>query len=345
MNFELNNLIRENIKKLTPYSTARDEYEGDKGIFLDANESPFNNQLNRYPDPHQRKLKEEIALLKNVNAKNILLGNGSDEVIDLLFRAFCEPGKDNCIILPPTYGMYKVAANVNDVEIKEVKLTTDFQPDVVGIKKNIDKNTKLIFFCSPNNPTGNLADKNSVLEIAENFNGIVIVDEAYIDFSQQESFISELNNYPNIVVMQTLSKAWGLAAIRLGVLFASEEIVSVLNKIKPPYNISLMSQFIALGALEKKQMKEENVKIILQQREFLKAELKKIKSVIHIYPSDANFLLVKFDDAKKIFDYLIQEKIIVRDRSKVELCEGCLRITVGTAEENGWVLEKLRIYN
>ncbi|MFZ5554976.1 MAG: histidinol-phosphate transaminase [Bacteroidota bacterium] len=341
MKFDLNKLIRDNVKKLTPYSTARDEYSGDKGIFLDANESPFNNQLNRYPDPHQRKLKSEIAGLKNCQPKNILLGNGSDEVIDLLFRAFCVPGKDNCIILPPTYGMYKVAADINDVEVREVNLQNDFQPDISAIKNAINENTKLIFFCSPNNPSGNSIDKSSITAIAENFHGIVVVDEAYIDFSSQESCLSLLNRYPNMVIMQTFSKAWGLAALRLGMLFAPEEIIAVLSKIKPPYNIGLMPQFIALGALEKKQMKEENVKKILEQRQWLSEELKKLKGVEKVFPSDANFLLVKFSDAKKVFDHLISEQIIVRDRSKVKLCEGCLRITVGTEEENKWLVKVL----
>lgn len=341
MKFDLNKLIRDNVKKLTPYSTARDEYSGDKGIFLDANESPFNNQLNRYPDPHQRKLKSEIAGLKNCQPKNILLGNGSDEVIDLLFRAFCVPGKDNCIILPPTYGMYKVAADINDVEVREVNLQNDFQPDVSAIKNAISENTKLIFFCSPNNPSGNSIDKSSITAIAENFHGIVVVDEAYIDFSSQESCLSLLNRYPNMVIMQTFSKAWGLAALRLGMLFAPEEIIAVLSKIKPPYNIGLMPQFIALGALEKKQMKEENVKKILEQRQWLSEELKKLKGVEKVFPSDANFLLVKFSDAKKVFDHLINAQIIVRDRSKVKLCEGCLRITVGTEEENKWLVKVL----
>lgn len=342
--FNLDSITRDNVKKLVPYSSARDEFSGSSGIFLDANENPFNTGYNRYPDPHQKTLKGKIAELKGVETKNIFLGNGSDEAIDLLFRAFCEPGKSNVIILPPTYGMYEVAANINDVAVKKVLLRSDFQPDIDGILNAIDNNTRLIFFCSPNNPTANSFQPEVVKEVLEKFNGIVVVDEAYIDFSSQQSFVALLNKYPNLAVLQTFSKAWGMASLRLGMAFADDKIINILSKIKPPYNINGVTQQLALEALEKPEKIKNYISAIIAERARLVSELSMIKIVTHIYPSDANFILVKVDDAKSVYNYLVNENIVVRDRSKVELCEGCIRITVGTKEENDTLLNALKNY-
>jgi histidinol-phosphate aminotransferase len=287
-------------------------------------------------------LKERISRIKGVPPQNIFLGNGSDEIIDLLFRAFCNPGKDSVILLPPTYGMYEVSANINDVFIKKVHLTNDFALDLESISEVADDLTKLIFICSPNNPTGNSVDREDVEIILNNFNGIVVVDEAYINYSKQRSFISELTEYPNLVVMQTLSKAWGLAGARIGMCFASEEIVSVLNKIKPPYNIGLPSQELALKALDHVELVNERIKVTVREREMLFKQLALLPYVMRIYPSEANFLLVRVTDASALYSFLINRGIIVRDRSKVELCEGCLRITVGTPEENIQLLRTLK---
>jgi histidinol-phosphate aminotransferase len=348
MTFQLNKLLRPHIASLTPYSSARDEYSGKEGVFLDANENPLGSitteDYNRYPDPYQQALKQRIQHIKGVPLQQIFLGNGSDEAIDLLFRAFCNPGKDNIIILPPTYGMYEVSAQINDVAIKRVNLTEDFQIQPHKILQEVDPSTKIIFICSPNNPSGNQMKNEDVLQVIEGFEGLVVVDEAYIDFSKERSFAHLLARYPNLLVMQTFSKAWGLASLRLGMAFASVEIIQVLNRIKPPYNISGLTQDTVLKALVDTEKMQEMVQEILQERSFLEKELEKISLVQHIYPSDANFLLVKVIGAKPTYDYLIEQKIIVRDRSKVVLCDDCLRITVGTRSENERLLEALGKY-
>jgi histidinol-phosphate aminotransferase len=346
--FDINNILRENIKNLTPYSSARDEFQGEASVYLDANENAFGSPLeqnyNRYPDPLQFEVKKRLSEIKGVPPRNIFLGNGSDEAIDILVRAFCNPGVDNVILVPPTYGMYEVSANINDIEIKRVPLTEGFQLSLEGIAEAIDDHTKLIFVCSPNNPTGNSMNREDVETLLANFNGIVVVDEAYINFSRQKTFIQELTEYANLVVLQTLSKAWGLAGLRVGMAFASEEIIEVMNKVKPPYNINDASQQLALKALQNIDQVNNWIKETLVQRDKLVLELKDYEFVIDIYPSDANFILVKTTDAKGIYNYLVQQGIIVRDRSKVTLCEGCLRITVGTPEENTILLKALKNY-
>ncbi|WP_454800721.1 histidinol-phosphate transaminase [Mucilaginibacter phyllosphaerae] len=346
--FELNNILRENIKNLTPYSSARDEYTGDASVFLDANEnafgSPLSNAYNRYPDPMQHQVKLRLSTIKGVPARNIFLGNGSDEAIDILFRSFCNPGVDNVIIVPPTYGMYQVSANINDVEAKKVLLTPDYQLDLEGIAEAIDINTKLIFICSPNNPTGNSINRDDIETLLANFSGIVVIDEAYINYSRQKTFIQELTEYANLVVLQTLSKAWGLAGLRVGMAFASEEIIEVMNKVKPPYNVNESSQLLALEALGNVEQVNAWIKETLAERDKLVLNLKDLDFVLDIYPSDANFILVKTTDAKGIYNFLVQHGIIIRDRSKVELCEGCLRITIGTPAENKTLTETLQQY-
>lgn len=346
--FDINNILRENIKNLTPYSSARDEFQGEASVYLDANEnafgSPLDQNYNRYPDPLQYEVKKRLSEIKGVPPRNIFLGNGSDEAIDILVRAFCNPGVDNVILVPPTYGMYEVSANINDIQIKKVPLTEDFQLNLEGIAEAIDNHTKLIFVCSPNNPTGNSMNRDDVETLLANFNGIVVVDEAYINFSRQKTFIRELTEYANLVVLQTLSKAWGLAGLRVGMAFASEEIIEVMNKVKPPYNINDASQQLALKALQNIDQVNSWIKETLVQRDKLVLELKDYEFVIDIYPSDANFILVKTTDAKGIYNYLVQQGIIVRDRSKVTLCEGCLRITVGTPAENSILLKALKNY-
>jgi len=346
--FDINNILRENIKNLTPYSSARDEFQGEASVYLDANENAFGSPLeqnyNRYPDPLQFEVKKRLSEIKGVPPRNIFLGNGSDEAIDILVRAFCNPGVDNVILVPPTYGMYEVSANINDIKIKRVPLTEEFQLNLEGIAEAIDDHTKLIFVCSPNNPTGNSMNREDVETLLANFKGIVVVDEAYINFSRQKTFIQELTEYANLVVLQTLSKAWGLAGLRVGMAFAREEIIEVMNKVKPPYNINDASQQLALKALQNIDQVNKWIKETLIQRDKLVLELKDYEFVIDIYPSDANFILVKTTDAKGIYDYLVQQGIIVRDRSKVALCEGCLRITVGTPNENNILLEALKKY-
>ncbi len=340
---ELEKLIRKNVLKLKPYSSARDDFQGTASVYLDANENPYSSEYNRYPDPHQLKLKKKISELKKVPVDQIFLGNGSDEPIDLLIRAFCEPGVDNVLIPQPTYGMYTVSAEINNVEIKTVTLTPDFDLDVDSIKNTINDRTKLIFLCSPNNPSGNLLSFEKVKEVITSFKGLVIVDEAYIDFTNQDGFIPLINQYSNLVVLQTLSKAWGLAAIRLGMCLASKEIVSVLNKIKPPYNISLLSQQAAEIGLQQEERKNNWVAEILLERDELTNQLTKINAVKKVYPSDANFLLVKIDNAKSVYNKLVENGIIVRDRSNVILCEDCLRITVGTPSENKTLINQLNL--
>ena len=345
MAFDLDLLIRDNVKKLTPYSSARDDFHGDAKIFLDANEnslgSPLAKWYNRYPDPHQLKVKQKLSEIKRVPTENIFLGNGSDECIDILQRAFCEPRIDNIIVCPPTYGMYEVCAEINDVSIKKVKLTSEFQLDLGAVENAIDDHTKMILLCSPNNPTGNSLHHEDVEAILNNYFGLVVIDEAYINFSRQKSFATQLIDYPNLVVMQTLSKAWGLAALRVGITLASEEIISVMNKIKPPYNINQASQELSLQALNEVEQVNAMIKEIIKQRAILTAALVNLSFVEKVYPSDANFLLVKMDDPVGVYKKLLNSGVVVRDRSKVELCEGCLRITVGTADENQTLLYAL----
>ncbi|MBS4072923.1 MAG: histidinol-phosphate transaminase [Algoriphagus sp.] len=345
MSFDLNSLLRPHIAKLQPYTSARDEYTGKEGVFLDANENPFGSiteqDFNRYPDPYQSALKEEIAKIKGVRPSQIFLGNGSDEAIDLLYRAFCNPGKDNVILLPPTYGMYEVSANINDVEIRKVALTPDFQLQPDQILAAADANSKILFICSPNNPSANKVKREDILFLLENFKGLLVVDEAYIDFSDEPSFTTELDRFPNLLVMQTFSKAWGLASLRLGMAFASEELIRILNKIKPPYNISGLTQDTVLAAIKDKAKVDRMIQDILAEREFLKGELEKLPFVQRIHPSHANFLLVQIPNANQVYDDLIEEKVIVRNRAKVLLCADCLRITVGTREENEALLKAL----
>ena len=333
--FNIETLTRESVKKLSPYSSARDEYvsDGSEMIFLDANENPFENGVNRYPDPYQRSLKVVLAEQKGVSESNMLLGNGSDEVLDLIFRAFCEPNQDNIITLPPTYGMYKVLAGINSVENREVLLTADFEPNVDEILKVVDTNTKLLFICSPNNPTGNSFEKEKIQKLLESFNGLVVVDEAYIDFSKEESWLAQLGKYPNLVVTQTLSKAYGLAGIRLGICYASVEIITVLNKIKPPYNVNQLTQQRALQRVLGQAVKQEVLKILDERSKMIKA-LDTLGFVEEIYPTDANFVLVKVDDADKRYQQLLLKKVVVRNRSSQPLCQNTLRFTVGTPDEN-----------
>ena len=344
----LNDLVRENIKKLKPYSSARSEFRGNAEVFLDANEnsygSPLDENFNRYPDPLQWKLKQEISKIKGVPPQNIFIGNGSDEVIDIAFRIFCEPGKDNVIICPPTYGMYKVCANINDVEAKEVLLTKDFQLDVEGVLAAIDSHTKLLFICSPNNPTGNNFNRLDIEFLLNNFPGIVLIDEAYINFSRQKPFLQELTEYENLIVMHTLSKAWGLAALRLGLGFASEVLIDLFNKVKPPYNINGSSQQLGIKALEQINEVNENIRNTVAQRGLLEQELKQFDFIKIIYPSDSNFILVKVIDADKLYQYLLLKGIIVRNRSNEPLCDNCVRITVGTQSENEKLLNALKNY-
>ncbi|UEG51568.1 histidinol-phosphate transaminase [Mucilaginibacter daejeonensis] len=344
--FDINKILRPNIKTLKPYSSARDEFQGEASVYLDANENAFGSPLatnyNRYPDPLQYAVKRRLMEIKGVPIRNIFLGNGSDEAIDILFRSFCTPGVDNVILVPPTYGMYEVSANINDVATRKVNLTTEYQLDLDGIAEAIDDHTKLIFICSPNNPTGNSIERADIETLLANFKGIVVVDEAYINFSRQKSFIQELTEYANLVVLQTLSKAWGLAGLRVGMAFASEEIIEVMNRVKPPYNINEASQQLALEALQNIEQINAWIKETLTERDKLVLQLKDLSFVTEIYPSDANFILVKTTDARGIYDYLVSNGIIVRDRSKVELCEGSIRITIGTPQENDTLIQTLK---
>jgi histidinol-phosphate aminotransferase len=343
--FDIVNIIRPNILKLQPYTSARDDFKGEASIFLDANENSLgtvgDGEFNRYPDPLQLSLKEKIAKIKDVKTEQIFLGNGSDEAIDLLFRAFCEPEKDTAIIFPPTYGMYKVQANINNTPIVEILLNDDFSLPVEKIKKTIDKNSKLIFICSPNNPTGNLIDKESIIEVLDFFDGLVIVDEAYIDFATEKSMTSEIDNYPNLIVLQTFSKAWGLAGLRLGMAIANENTIQILNNIKYPYNINALTQEYVTKALDNINQKNSMVDTILLEREKLEKQIKNIKGVEKIYPTDANFILVKIKNASQIYTELISKGIVVRNRSSVALCDNSLRITVGTENENIELIKQL----
>lgn len=338
MGFDLDKLVRPNIKTLKPYSSAKDEYIGEAKILLDANEnslgSPLTKWYNRYPDPYQQKLKEKLAFVKQIAANQIFIGNGSDECIDILFRTFCEPGKDNIIICPPTYPMYEVSANINDVSIQMAPLLSDYQLNVAHIEQLVNPNTKIIWICSPNNPTGNSLDRIDIETILNHFEGIVVVDEAYINFSKQKSFVQSLIDYPNLVVLQTLSKAWGLAGLRLGMCFASPQIIGFMNKVKAPYNINIVTQELALQALEEVGQVNDMIKLLVDMRIALAQVIASMPHVIQVFPSDTNFILVKIPKARQLYEYLLSQGIIVRDRSALELCEDSLRITVGTEQEN-----------
>ncbi len=342
--FNIEKLVRKNVAQMQPYSSARDEFktDGREMVFLDANENPFENGVNRYPDPQQINLKEQISGLKKIPLENILLGNGSDEVLDLIFRGFCEPRIDNVITLPPTYGMYKVLAQLNEVEDREVILKSDFQPDTNKILHQVDSNTKIIFLCSPNNPTGNSFSEAAVLELLTNFRGLVVIDEAYIDFSEKRSWLERLEEFPNLVITQTLSKAYGLAGIRLGICYASEEIIAILNKIKPPYNVNELTQQRSMARLMNQGEVRREIGEILDQRRFLESEIEKLSFVEEIFPSDANFLLVKVDDAGLRYGQLLEKGIVVRNRSNQPLCKETIRFTVGTKMENIKLLKALK---
>ncbi|WP_310595809.1 histidinol-phosphate transaminase [Flavobacterium sp.] len=347
-NFDINTLVRENVKAMKPYSSARDEFEDfDTAdmIFLDANENPYENGVNRYPDPQQATVKSVLAAQNGVEKNQILLGNGSDEVLDLLFRAFCEPKLDNVITLPPTYGMYSVLANLNAIENREVLLSNDFQPQLNEIMKVVDANTKMIFLCSPNNPTGNSFSTESVQYLLNNFNGLVVIDEAYIDFSDKASWIPKIKDYPNLIITQTLSKAYGLAGIRLGICYASAAIIAVLNKIKPPYNVNELTQKRALERLNDSSKIKEEINSIIAQRELLLKVLHEVNFVSKIYPTEANFILIKVDNANQRYDELIAKGIVIRNRTTQPLCENTLRLTVGTEEENKKLIEALQSLN
>lgn len=353
MKIEIANLARKNILELKPYSSARDEYKGPARIFLDANENGLGSpivipgvqaDLNRYPDPYQVQLKQAIGRLKNTDARNIFLGNGSDECIDLLFRCFCNPGKDNVIICPPTYGMYEVSANINDVEVRKAALSKQFQLDVAQIMALADGNTKLLWICNPNNPTGNKFRKDDLVQLLNRFNGLVVIDEAYIDFSSEPSWLEQVSRYDNLVVLQTFSKAWGLAGLRLGMAFASPEIISVLNKVKPPYNISHVTQESVATALARRRSVKNSVARLVRNRKHLEAEIRLLPITLEVYPSEANFLLVRMVDPRKVYKYLLESGVVVRDRSNIELCEGCLRITVGNANDNRQLIQSLLKY-
>lgn len=339
--FKVNNILRYNIRDLKPYSSARDEFSGSASVFLDANENPFNEPYNRYPDPLQRKLKERISGIKGVDAAKVFLGNGSDEAIDLLFRAFCEPGTDNVVSIEPSYGMYRVSADVNDISVRQALLNEDYSLNVDNVFAQINLNTKIVFLCSPNNPSANLLDEASIKKIIKQFGGLVVIDEAYIDFSPEATWLNRLDEFPNLVVLQTFSKAWGMAALRLGMAFASPEIISVFNKIKYPYNINLLTQEMAYDLLKNSDQKDAWVKEILKERDVLRMALLKVKGVVFIHPSDANFLLVKMNDANAMYEHLVTQSVIVRNRSTVKLCKDALRITVGRKEENKVLIEAM----
>jgi len=345
MAFELDKLVRPNIKTLKPYSSAKDEYTGAAKILLDANEnslgSPLTKWYNRYPDPYQKQLKEKLAFVKQIAANQIFLGNGSDECIDILFRTFCEPGKDNIIICPPTYPMYEVSGNINDIAVQKAPLLSDYQLNVAHIEQLVNANTKIIWICSPNNPTGNSLDRIDIETILNHFDGIVVMDEAYINFSKQKSFVQSLVDYPNLVVLQTLSKAWGLAGLRLGMCFASPDIIGYMNKVKAPYNINIVTQELALQALEEVGQVNDMIQLLVDMRNALAKVIASMPQVIQVFPSDTNFILVKIPQARKLYEFLMSKGIIVRDRSALELCEDSLRITVGTEQENTLLVDAM----
>jgi len=340
----IQSLLRDNIKKLKAYASAREEFTGEASIYLDANENPFNNGINRYPDPRQKDLKKVICQIKNIKEDNIVIGNGSDETIDLLIRSFCNPGRDNIIINTPTYGMYEVVANINDIECREITLNSQFQPDIKGILEKVTGNTKIIFLCSPNNPTGNCIDKDLIIELLDKYNGIVVVDEAYIDFAKGNSCVDILEKYPNLVILQTLSKAWGMAGLRIGFCIADKEITDILNKIKYPYNVNALSLKYAENKLKDIENAEYLKDILIKEREKLSKELLKLSFSLKVYPSDANFILWKVNNADKLYNYLASKGIITRKRSIPPLIENCIRVSVGTPEENYTLLEKLKDY-
>ncbi len=346
MLFNLNDIVRPNIAQLTPYSSARDEFSGEAKVFLDANEnslgSPLSKWYNRYPDPHQVAIKNKLAVVKGIAAEHIFLGNGSDECIDLLYRSFCIPSKDNVIICPPTYGMYEVSANINDVELKKIPLLPNYQLNLAEIEQSIDDHTKLIWICSPNNPTGNSINRIDIETILNNFKGIVVIDEAYINFSKQKSFVQELTEYPNLVVLQTFSKAWGLAGLRLGMAFASSAIIEVLNRVKPPYNINQSTQELVLKALEEIGQVNDMIRLLVDMRDALAAVFNSMPTVEQVFPSDANFLLVKIKDARKVYEFLLTKGIVLRDRSNVQLCNDCLRITIGSEQDNTILIDAMQ---
>jgi histidinol-phosphate aminotransferase len=346
--FDLDNLVRENIKRLVPYSSARKEFAGSAQIFLDANENSFGSPIaadySRYPDPLQREIKEKVAEGYGIGPDRIFVGNGSDEAIDLVIRIFCEPGQDEVMVLPPTYGMYEVSAAINDIGIKRVNLTADFKLDLDAVQAAIDGKTKVIFFCSPNNPTGNRMCRETMIEVAQNFNGIVVVDEAYIHFSGERSLVSENRDLPNLLILQTFSKGWGLAGLRVGLAFGSHEIIELFNRIKPPYNISQVAQELILTALSEKREVTSTVAKIVSERQLLADSLVLFDFVKIVYPSDANFLLVRMTNANSVYDFLLRDRIVVRNRNNLALCVGCLRITIGTPEENLALLESLKRY-
>ena len=335
-------LVRKNIFSLKPYSCARDEFQGEASVYLDANESPYNEPYSRYPDPLQREVKKEIARIKNVRPEQIMLGNGSDEPIDLLFRIFCEPREDNIVTIDPSYGMYQVCADINDVECRKVLLDDYFHLDAQSVLNATDEQTKLIFLCSPNNPSGNLLNHSEIRKIAANFNGIVVIDEAYIDFAPGNSWLKELDNYPKLVILQTFSKAWGLASIRCGMAFASEEIIAYFNKVKYPYNLNILTQKFILSQLSKEIEKENWVACILEEKIRLEEALNTLPLVEKVYPSDANFLLIKVKNANKIYNELAEKGVVVRNRNNISLCGNCLRITIGTKKENSILINALR---
>ena len=341
-------LVRPHIRELRAYSSARDEYTGKKGIFLDANENPLGSisrkSYNRYPDPYQKSLKKAIGKLKNISTDKIFLGNGSDEAIDLLVRIFCHPNQDSVIVMPPTFEMYEVAARINQNEVITVQLTNDYQINLGKVLEEITPNTKIIFICSPNNPTGNSMDRNSILEIVEKFNGIVVIDEAYIDFSREPGCFDLLERYNHVVIIQTFSKAWGLAGLRLGMAFADKEIIKLLNKVKPPYNVNRATQSLAMKAIKKAGYKDFMVQQLLAERKILNLELSNLNIVERVYPSDSNFLLVRFKDADRVYNHLLKNQVIVRSRSNVVLCDNALRITVGNEKENDALITILKNY-
>lgn len=339
---DINTLIRKNILNMKPYSSARDEFNGKADIYLDANENPFPSSYNRYPDPLQFQVKEEICRYEGIKSSQLFLGNGSDEAIDLLIRAFCEPNKDSILVTEPTYGMYRICAEVNAVNVQHILLTHDFDLDLDTFLKSVTNSTKIVFLCSPNNPTGKLLGRERIEAVLKQFNGLVVIDEAYIDFASSKSFLEALSTYSNLVVLRTFSKAWGLAGLRLGLCFASEEIIAVLNKIKHPYNISSTTQELALEALKNRVTKENWVKEVVQERDRLTIELKSLPQVQHVFPSDANFILVRVTDAHRVYNYLMTQGIIVRNRSSVALCFNCLRITVGTHKENKRLIQAIK---
>ena len=338
----IESLVRANIAALSPYSTARDEYQGELGVFLDANESPYDNGYNRYPDPHQKSLKARLSEIKGIEAKNIFVGNGSDEAIDLMFRVFCEPAEDNAVAIAPSYGMYKVSAAINNIEMRELQLGEDFSLPVDALLGACDQNTKLMFICSPNNPTGNSFPRKDILRLAEEFEGMLVVDEAYIDFAEAESLKSEIERYPNIVVLQTMSKAWAMAGLRLGLALADSRVVEIMSQVKYPYNINKAALQIVEQLLD--EPIDDKVKEIVEQRRVVAERLAAMPFVSKVYPSDANFVLARVDDADAIYEHLIADGIIVRNRNRVRGCEGCLRITIGTKQENEKLIQSLERY-